>query len=80
MAGTYTYEPAMITSYGKDRMRFELGDVMVDGKERTCALSDEEYIVLCDDVQSAKDWKRGCGSDVSLVYSECDGFLSGVSR
>lgn len=23
MAGTYTYEPAMITSYGKDRMRFE---------------------------------------------------------
>ena len=53
MAGTYTYEPAMITSYGKDRMRFELGDVMVDGKERTCALSDEEYIVLCDDVQSA---------------------------
>ena len=58
MAGTYTYEPAMITSYGKDRMRFELGDVMVDGKERTCALSDEEYIVLCDDVQSAKDWKR----------------------
>lgn len=58
MAGTYTYEPAMITSYGKDRMRFELGDVMVDGKERTCALSDEEYIVLCDDVKSAKDWKR----------------------
>lgn len=58
MAGTYTYEPAMITSYGKDRMRFELGDVMVDGKERTCALLDEEYIVLCDDVQSAKDWKR----------------------
>ena len=47
MAGTYTYEPAMITSYGKDRMRFELGDVMVDGKERTCALADEEYNVLC---------------------------------
>ena len=58
MAGTYTYEPAMITSYGKDRMRFELGDVMVDGRERTCALSDEEYIVLSDDVQSEKDWKR----------------------
>ena len=37
MAGTYTYEPAMITSYGKDRMRFELGDVMVDGKrENLC--------------------------------------------
>lgn len=47
MAGTYTYEPAMITSYGKDRMRFELGDVMVDGRERTCALSDEPCMLQC---------------------------------
>ena len=68
MAGTYTYEPAMITSYGKDRMRFELGDVMVDGRERTCALSDEEYIVLCDDVQSEKDWKRAKLKCLEKVY------------
>ena len=58
MAGTYTYEPSQITAYGKDRMRFELGDVMVDGKERTCALCDEEYILLTEGVQTARSWKK----------------------
>ena len=43
MPGTYQYEPGNIAEYGKDRMRFELGDVMVEGKEKTCALCDEEY-------------------------------------
>lgn len=43
MPGTYQYEPENIAKYGKDRMRFELGDVMVEGKEKTCALCDEEY-------------------------------------
>ena len=38
MPGTYQYEPGNIAKYGKDRMRFELGDVMVEGKEKTCAL------------------------------------------
>ncbi len=32
--GTYTYEPANILNYGKDRMRFELGDTMVEGGVR----------------------------------------------
>ena len=41
MPGTYQYEPENIAKYGKDRMRFELGDVMVEGKEKTCALCDE---------------------------------------
>ena len=40
---TYTYDPAKILEGGKDRMRFELGDTMVEGGEDTCALSDEEY-------------------------------------
>ena len=39
MPGTYQYEPGNIAEYGKDRMRFELGDVMVEGKEKDlCAL------------------------------------------
>ena len=29
--GAYTYEPGNITEFGKDRMRFELGDTMVEG-------------------------------------------------
>ena len=40
---TYTYDPALIPENGKDRMRFELGDTMVEGAEETCALTDEEY-------------------------------------
>lgn len=48
MAGTYTYEPAMITSYGKDRMRFELGDVMVDGKRELvhCQTRNTSFCVM----------------------------------
>jgi len=43
MAKTYTYDPAKINENGKDRMRFELGDTMVEGGAETCALTDEEY-------------------------------------
>ena len=32
MPGTYQYEPGNIAEYGKARMRFELGDVMVEKK------------------------------------------------
>jgi len=53
---TYTYEPANVTALGKDRMRFELGDTMVEGGADTAALTDEE-------IQAAlgtypKVWKR----------------------
>ena len=58
MPGTYNYEPSQITTYGKDRMRFELGDVMVDGKERTCALCDEEYHLLTEGVKTVRAWKK----------------------
>ncbi len=40
---TYTYDPSKITEGGVDRMRFELGDTMVEGGAETCALTDEEY-------------------------------------
>ena len=40
--GTYTYEPGKVKDFGKDRMRFELGDVMVEGGADTTALTDEE--------------------------------------
>ena len=56
--GKYTYEPALIGEYGKDRMRFELGDTMVQDGKLTCALCDEEYITLLDGVKSVKEWKK----------------------
>ena len=37
--GAYTYEPGNITEFGKDRMRFELGDTMVEGLADTTALT-----------------------------------------
>ena len=40
---TYTYDPLKIKDRGKDQMRFEIGDTLVDGGADTCALSDEEY-------------------------------------
>ena len=38
----YNYDPAAVAVYGKDRMRFELGDTMVEGGPDTTALTDEE--------------------------------------
>lgn len=52
MAGTYTYDPTKLRDadgklvYGLDLMRFELGDTMVEGKEDTCALCDEEISAM----------------------------------
>lgn len=55
---TYTYDPALIGEYGKDRMRFELGDTMVCDGKLTCALCDEEYLVLLDGATTARAWKK----------------------
>ena len=38
----YTYNPVQVREYGRDRMRFELGDVMVEGGPATTALTDAE--------------------------------------
>ena len=43
MARTYEYDPSKIGEYSIDRMRFELGDTMVEGKADTCAMCNEEY-------------------------------------
>jgi hypothetical protein len=42
----YSYDPTKIRERGKDQMRFELGDTLVDGGAKTCALADEEYDAL----------------------------------
>lgn len=54
--GAYTYEPKNITEFGKDRMRFELGDIMVDGGSDTTALTDEEIQAAISSYP--KSWKR----------------------
>lgn len=56
---SYNYNPEKLNENGKDRMRFELGDTMVEGKEETCALCDEEYQALIPDtINSKRQWLK----------------------
>lgn len=69
MTKSYTYDPGKIKELGKDRMRFELGDTMVEGNSDTTALTDEE-------IQAAvelypKAWKR---AKLMLLESICRRF------
>lgn len=66
---TYTYEPANVKELSKDRMRFELGDVMVDGGSDTTALTDEEIQAAIDIYP--KKWKR---AKLMLLESLCRRF------
>lgn len=56
MDSHYTYNPANVSAYGKDRMRFELGDTMTEGGADTTALTDEEIQAAVD--LYPKKWKR----------------------
>ena len=59
MSAAYTYNPSNLTDYGKDRMRFELGDTMTEGGAATCALCDEEYgAVLPARIHTGRQWKK----------------------
>ena len=69
MARTYNYDPSKIQEPGISRMRFELGDTMVEGGPDTAALADEE-------IQAAigmypKSWKR---AKLMLLESLCRRF------
>ena len=55
MSATYSYNPERLKEKGKDLMRFELGDTMIEGREKTCALADEEYEAT---LSMHKKWKR----------------------
>lgn len=65
----YTYDPAKISENGKDRMRFELGDIMVEGGAETTALTDEEITAILGIYP--KRWKR---AKLALVESLCRRF------
>ncbi len=54
--GVYTYESGNVTEAGKDRMRFELGDTMVEGNSDTAALTDQEILAALD--ANPASWKR----------------------
>ena len=43
MPATYSYDPTKITDGGRDQMRFELGDTVIDLGPIASPLCDEEY-------------------------------------
>ena len=53
---SYTYVPIDISGKTVSRMRFELGDTMVEGRSDTAALTDEEIQVAID--LHPKRWKK----------------------
>lgn len=66
---SYNYNPANVKEYGLDRMRFELGDVMVEGRNETAALCDEEITAAIETYP--KSWKR---AKLMLLESLCRRF------
>lgn len=69
MARNYSYDPAKISEPGKDRMRFELGDTMVEGGSDTSALSDEEINAAL--ALHPQRWKK---AKLALLESLCRRF------
>lgn len=67
--GTYTYEPGNVRELCKDRMRFELGDTMVEGGPDTTALTDEEIQAAIETYPAS--WKR---AKLMLLESLCRRF------
>lgn len=72
--GAYTYDPGNIKEFGKDRMRFELGDTMVEGQSETTALADEEIQAAIDSYP--EKWKR---AKLMLLESLCRRFAYEVN-
>lgn len=69
MGKSYTYNPENLGEKGVDRMRFELGDTMVEGSSDTSALTDEE-ITAAIEMYPGK-WKR---AKLALLESICRRF------
>lgn len=69
MEKRYTYEPEKIKECGKDRMRFELGDTMVEGGADTSALTDAEINAALE--MFPEKWKR---AKLALLESICRRF------
>ena len=84
MSASYTYDPEQINYYGRNRMRFELGDTIVDGGRETCPLCDEEYDAVISRCASEKktwdDTKLECLSAIMMKMSyEVDYSADGMS-
>lgn len=53
---TYTYDPTKITEWGRDQMRFELGDTVVDMDGIPSPLCNEEYDAIL--AKYGNNWRK----------------------
>lgn len=78
---SFTYDPTNITEGGKDQMRFELGDTVVDLEGITSPLSDEEYNAIIK--KHGDNWKKArymCLKAIVMKLSyEVDTSVGGLS-
>ena len=78
---TYTYDPTKIEEGGRDQMRFELGDTVVDMGAITSPLCDEEYDAIL--AKHGKKWRRAklkCLQAIVMKLSfEVDTSVGGLS-
>lgn len=80
MAGTYSYDPTKIADHGLDRMRFELGDTVVDVGEIASPLCDEEYMAMIEEGKTWKAAKVACLRAIVMKLSyEVDTSVGGLS-
>ena len=80
MPGTYTYDPAKIADGGRDKMRFELGDTIVDMGSVTSPLCDEEYDAMLSMYPNFKRAKLECLKAIVMKLSyEVDTSTEGLS-
>lgn len=77
----FTYDPTKITEGGLDQMRFELGDTVVDMKEITSPLCDEEYKAIIE--KYGRSWRKAklkCLEAICMKLSyEVDTSVGGLS-
>ncbi len=78
---TYTYDPTKITEQGRDQMRFELGDTVVDMGGITSPLCDEEYDAILR--KHGANWRKAkykCLEAIVMKLSyEVDTSVGGLS-
>ncbi len=76
----YTYDPSKLSENGVDRMRFELGDTVVDMGALTSPLCDEEYEAV---LRENGDWRKAkitCLKAIVMKLSyEVDTSVTGLS-
>lgn len=78
---TYTYDPSKIMDGGKDQMRFELGDTVVDMDGMSSPLCDEEYDAIIGKYGKKWRWARlVCLEAIMMKLSyEVDTSVGGLS-